>query len=171
MSESIFKRPALIAYLVKSISGRYTSKQIGKTVIQKMIYILSRKGLLEANYSMYHYGPYSQEIAGELNFAESSGLIEIKWIDDKGYFITSVPNKLEQFEPLLREGEKLEIDRAVEKFGGFNANELSIIATAIYLKDKFKVDDSKLIEAVHEIKDQYMISHISSILKKSEVIH
>ncbi len=169
MSESIFKRPTLIAYLVKSINDRYPDKQVGKTIIQKMMYILARKKLFDADYSMYYYGPYSQEVAGELNFAESTGIVEIRWVNDKGYFITPINDKLGHLEHVLRESEKKEIDDTVAKFGEFNANELSIIATALYLKDNFELDGRELIKAVHEIKDQHNMDYIKHILQRSGV--
>jgi uncharacterized protein YwgA len=170
MSESIFKNPAMITYLVKSIEKAYPGKQIGKTVIQKMVYISTIKGLLDANYSMHYYGPYSADVAGDLDFAESSGLLEIKWVNDKGYFVTSVPDKLEQLGEILNEKEKQEIDDIVARFGEYKANDLSIIATALYLRDKFELDNEKLVKSVNEIKDQYSASYIMHILEKSRIL-
>jgi len=67
---SMFKNSGLLGYLVKSLKQKYPDRQIGKTVIQKMMYLLSRNGIMDFEFSMYHYGPYSSEVAGELNFAE-----------------------------------------------------------------------------------------------------
>jgi len=131
---SMFKNSGLLGYLVKSLNQKYPNKQIGKTKIQKMMYLLSRNGITYFDFSMYHYGPHSSEVTGELNFAERSGIVEISWEDEKGYYINPT-NKVEEFSSLVEDDEKRAIDGLVELFGGFKAVDLSLIATALYLKD------------------------------------
>lgn len=167
-NESLFKNSALIGFLVKRIKEEYPSNQVGKTIIQKMIYILTRINIVDFDYSMYHYGPYSSKVSSELNFCESIGFVQVKWIDDKGYFIETTP-KLENFENHISEKEKQAIDDIVKKYGFFSAIELSIIATAFFLKDNFGVHNSKLIPAVHNIKNNHSVEYIEKILQKAEV--
>lgn len=138
---SIFKNPALIGYLAKKIQVEYPNRQVGKTYIQKMIYLLNRNDVVDFNYSMYHYGPYSSEVSGELNFAQNTGIVQVKWIDDKGYFIEST-SKL-------------------------NAIELSIIATGFFLKDNFGVSDSELVNVIHQFKPDHTVEFIENILRRA----
>jgi len=169
MVESIFTYPRLIGYLLKRMEDSYPDKQIGKTIVQKMMYLLTREGTVDFNYSMYHYGPYSSEVSGELNFASSSGIVDINWVDDKGYFIKST-QKLENFENLLTDQDKQVIDELVKKFGRFNANELSLIATAFFLKDNFNVSDVRLAEVVHNAKPKYPYKSIEIVLQKAGIL-
>lgn len=166
--KSIFKNPTLIGYLVKKIRVEYPKRQVGKTIIQKMMYLLNRNDVVDFDYSMYHYGPYSSEVSGELNFAQNTGIIQVKWIDDKGYFIEST-SKLKKFEKLITGGEKRAIDEIVERFGSFNAIELSIIATAFFLKDNFGVPNTELVNVIHQIKQDHTIEYIESILRKAGI--
>lgn len=167
--ESIFKNPTLIGYLVRRIGAEYPGEQVGKTVLQKMMYLLSRKKIVNFDYSMYHYGPYSSEVSGELNFAENTGIVEVKWIENKGYFIETTP-KIEKFEHLLTEKEKQGINEIVKRFGSFNAIELSIIATAFFLKDNFEVQDTKLVSVIQKIKQNHTFEYIESLLQKAEIL-
>ncbi len=164
--ESIFKNPTLIGYLVKRINMNDPNKQVGKTVIQKMMYLLTRNNIVDFNYSMYHYGPYSPAVSGELNFAENTGIVQIKWVDEKGYFIEAT-SKLKKFEKHIAKQEKQEINEIVEKFGSFNSIELSIIATAFFLKDNFGVSDTELVSMVHQIKQNHQVEYIESVLQKA----
>ena len=91
MPENIFHNPTLISYVIKNIKETYPEKQISKTIIQKLFYLLSRKDVVDFNYSLYHYGPYSSEVSNELNFAEEIDFILIDWIPEKGYFISPGP--------------------------------------------------------------------------------
>jgi uncharacterized protein YwgA len=170
MIESIFKHPALITYLVKILHERYPNKQIGKTVIQKLIYLLTLRSSMDIRYSMYYYGPYSQEVNDGLNLAESIDAVEIKWINDKGYFISTQPSGLEKLEPLLDKTKTECIEAVVDEFGNLMASELSIIATGLYLRDNFSTPDEQLIDAIHDIKRQYSIDYIKEVLEKGGVM-
>jgi uncharacterized protein len=167
--DSMFKTSGLMGYLVKRLSEERPDKQVGKTIIQKMMYLLSRNGIVDFDYSMYHYGPYSSEVAGELNFAERSGVVEISWEDDEGYFIKPT-DKIEKFSSLLDDNEKHAVDELVERFGGFKAIDLSLIATALYLKDNFGVDDDRLVDAVHNAKKKYSPVYIEGVLKAGGIL-
>lgn len=147
---------------------KYEGMQIGRTKIQKMMYLLGREDMLE-NYSMYHYGPYSNEVSGELSFAEISGIIESTWDTDSGYSIKPTP-QLDKFESFLDETERESIDVIVERYGKFMTKDLSIISTALYLRDNFNVPAEDLIESVHELKRKQPISHIENVLKETGVI-
>lgn len=169
MGESIFKNPAIIGYLVKRLHEKHPDKQIGKTLIQKMLYLLSRKGLVGFDYSMYHYGPYSAAADGELNFAENRGLIDIKWVDGAGYFAQATP-ELDRFEKLVDNNERSAIDRLIEGYGDFNAVDLSLIATAYFMKDNFDTPDTELANVIHNLKPRYAVDYIQSVLEKGGVI-
>lgn len=168
-SESIFKNPALVGYLVKRAGEEYPGKQIGKTIIQQMMYLLARRNEVNFDHSMHHYGPYSAQVSYELNFAENSDIVQIKWVNDKGYFIKTTP-KLKNFASLIADGEKHAIDDIVKKFGEFNAIDLSIITTAFFLKDNFGVHETKLAGVVHQVKQSHSLQYIENVLNKSGVL-
>ena len=167
--ESIFKNPAIIGSLVESLLTRDPSKQVGKTVVQKMMYLLSREGAVNFDYSMYHYGPYSAEVAGELNFAESAGIVEMKWVDEQGYFIKKGRN-LTRFSSLITGDQKKAVDKLVDTHVQFNATELSIITTAFFLKDNFKVPDARLAKVVHDLKPNHDLRFIEEKLREAGAI-
>ena len=50
IENSIFREPALIGYLVKSLKRRHSDKQVGKTMIQKMVYLLVRRKVMAFKY-------------------------------------------------------------------------------------------------------------------------
>lgn len=168
-TESIFKNPALIGYLVEQIKKKYPKKQVGKTIIQKKMYLLTRLKIVDFDYTMYYYGPFSSEVSGELDFAQGAGIIQIKWVDREGYFIEATP-KLKEFYSLITNEEKKAVEGIVEKFGDFNAIDMSIIATAFYLKDNFGVSDAELVEIIHKIKQNLSSEHIKNILEKARIL-
>jgi len=169
MMESIFWGPALIGYLVKCLNEKFPDNLVGKTVVQKMMYLLIREGVGDFRYSMYHYGPYSSAVSGELNFAESSEIVDINWIEEKGYSIKP-GSTLSKFEDLLTEEDKEKVNEISVKFGKFNAGALSLIATALFLEDNYDVAADELPQLVHRLKEKYDVSYIKKILKEAEII-
>lgn len=154
---------------LKRMEDGYPDKQIGKTVVQKMMYLLTRGGAVDFNYSLYHYGPYSSEVSRELNFASSAGIVDINWVDDKGYFINST-QKLEKFKNRLTDKDKQVVDELVKKFGRFNAIKLSLITTAYFLMDNFNVSDERLAEVVHDAKPNYSHEYIKNVLQNAGIL-
>jgi len=166
MQENIFHNPTLISYIVERIKETYPATQISKTIIQKLVYLLSGTNPIDFDYSLYHYGPYSSQVSNELNFAEEIDFIVIDWIPEKGYSIS--PGSMYSSKQLLQNTQKVErdaINEIVQKYGSYNAIELSIITTALFLKEKFGVNDkSKLVEIVSSLKPQYNKERISNLL-------
>ena len=65
-----------VAKLVKLNGGRL----VGKTRLQKTAYFLEAKGLgYGFDFSYYRFGPYSEELASDIDDAERSGFIIVNW--------------------------------------------------------------------------------------------
>jgi len=164
MDRDIFKGVAIISYLTRGIKERFPNKQVGKTLIQKMIYLLTRERIADYDYSLYHYGPYSGEVNSEINFCEALGVLNIEWVLDKGYFIDVKDTSFEKF---LSEEEKRKIEELISKYGNFTAIELSIITTALFIKDNFAIEDARIIEVISSIKPQHSKTWIRNVLMKA----
>ncbi|MEF8848943.1 MAG: type II toxin-antitoxin system antitoxin SocA domain-containing protein [Candidatus Thermoplasmatota archaeon] len=167
--ENIFKKPALIGYLVKKFNEKHPHKQIGNTIVQKMMYLLSRQNIVDFNYSMYHYGPYSSEVSRELNFSENTGIVGSIWNTDKGRNIWA-KETLDEFEEFIEEEEKDSINKIIDKYGKYRATDLAIIATGFYLRDRYDIPDEKLVEKVHSLKNKYTPEIIKKLLKDSGIL-
>ncbi len=163
-----FNNVAMIGYLVKELNEKYPDAQVGKTVVQKMMFLLNRMKICDFNYTLYHYGPFSSEVANELDYASDLGIVEIEWEEDKGYFIRPL-EKNGTYNIELSSDSKKAIDYLVSKYGRFNAAELSIIATGYYLMDNFGIQDCGLPQAVHEIKPKFGIEKIRNVLAEGLV--
>jgi uncharacterized protein YwgA len=161
-------RLKIIVYIVQKLTGS-TRQQIGTTTIQKLIFLLNRKGVTDYNYKMYHYGPYSIRVSQDVIIAGITNLLTVNWIENKGYDI-----KIKSGERLdtikLSKSTTDEIDQIVEKYGNFKAVDLSLIATAYYVLDNIKVEtDHQLISIVASLKPNYS-GIVAPVLKKAGVI-
>lgn len=170
--KTINKKPVLIGYLVKKLIEEYPSNQIGKTKAQKMVFLLTQKDItkeipVDFDYSMHYYGPYSAEVSSELDNAESMKIVNIKWIENKGFYIRP-GTEIGKYESILTEDEKMAVDNIVDKFGDSSITDLSIIATALFLKNNFNLSHERIVNIISKSKNQPLL-YIRNVLKKSEV--
>jgi len=167
---SVRKVTALIWHLVKELQDRGV-RQVGKTMVQKMMFLIGREIGEDFAYSMFHYGPFSMVVAQYIDYAEYAKAINVEWHDEKGFFITPVNSKGDSLSSLLTEEDKKVIKNVVEKYHKFSTSELSIITTALYLKDNFNVQDEKeMIRIVKSIKPGYSEERIGALLKEARIL-
>ena len=142
------EKKAIFTYLVSKLNEK--TDQVGKTTVQKMMYFLKRMGLVDYEYTLYHYGPYSFEVENELEQLESSGILNISWDPDRGYFI-----RLAEGYDLSEPGTSMKeaIDFLVRKFGQKRAKDLSLIATVLYFYSR--LPENEIIETVKNLKPQF----------------
>ncbi len=160
---------SVISYVMKKLTED-TSKQVGKTIIQKFGYLLSREKIAHYSYTMYHYGPFSDELSNDLEIIQGIGGINIEWKPENGYFIHPTQQIDDLIGGRLKRDDVIKIDEIIKKYRVFNAIELSIISTAFYIKDNFGIQsDDHIVQIVKSLKPQYS-GRISNVLKKAAVI-
>jgi len=155
---------ALIGLLQK------VAKPVGKTFLQKGIYIL-QEGLgekLEYDYRLHFYGPYSQELANDINFLHDLGLISID-SDPTGYGyqieITEYGTKFfeENFKDYAIEEGKL--NNIISIIGKDYAKEMELIGTTLYFA-KLSNNDEEIKQLVNMVKPHFNANDIELALKK-----
>jgi len=137
---SPFENYGIIAYL----SGKFTPTpptQFGKTALQKIIYILQGSCNVPLNYhfEFFTHGPYSRKLSNDLELAEYNRAIKINK-EEMGTNI-SQGEKSEEFISLVHDFiSKYDNDicRVLADFGGYNAKELEVRATLIFIYNYFK---------------------------------
>jgi uncharacterized protein YwgA len=175
--EISYDRYALIAELANR------SSSLGRTALQKKIYLL--QALFDVNvgydFTLYTYGPFTSEILSDLDVAESIGAVRIGNANSPyggfeikpGEEIDRITAKARLF--LNKNEEK--IKQLFKDFGDYNAKELELRATIVYVdqdlaKTQSSIDD--LIETVKEIKPGFSVDQIKAAvneLTENKYIH
>jgi len=167
--KELLKELSIIYYIVKKLKEKYPSKQVGKVIIQKLMYLFENQVNKDYEFTMYHYGPHSAKVGKYINLAEALELIIIGWDPEKGYLINI--NESAELPAEIAFNEKDIIDQLVDKYGAFSAAELSIIATALYIKNNFGItDSSRLIDTVLSLKPNNQKGWIKDVLRKANII-
>ena len=140
------------------------SPQFGKTVFMKLVYLLQELYGVPLGYrfSLYTYGPYSPEVLADLEYAKQRRQVNVEYSGDpKGGFRISTGERadahVEQSIPTASYEDKL--NELVARFGSFNARELELRTTSIFVWNKIRPknegDFNKVIQAVFHLKPHF----------------
>lgn len=139
------------------------SPQFGKTVFMKMAYLLQELYEVPLGYrfSLYTYGPYSPEVLADLEYAKLRHQVNVEYLGEQGGFHIAPSEKMgisgKQEGPISDFDERL--NELVERFGSFNARDLELRTTSIFLWKRIRPTKqegvSSLVEAVRHLKPHF----------------
>ena len=158
-------RFAIIRYLVDKLGD------VGKTKIQKLIYFLQEAfGVhLDYVYTMYYFGPYSEELDNDLLDMKLQDYLNIE-PDPAGYgyhvrpgneTIASIANTIK---PYARQ-----LDECVDGFGDFPALHLELLGTLYFVKhSEDQLTKEEIIKKVKILKPKFDMPEIKKFYEKLE---
>lgn len=177
-----WNRYGLISELTSRLQDR--CPQFGKTILQKMVYLLQEVYGVKCGYQfdLYTYGPFTSQLLQDLDIVETLNGVRISSVTSAvgGYHIEPGERNeelREKAEEFLRSSDVSEaIDCLIRDFSSFNAKQLELLSTIVYvdrdMKDK-GLSREKLIRMVGDIKPKFSGSEIEdavSILETMRII-
>ncbi|HEY8462948.1 MAG TPA: Panacea domain-containing protein [Bacillota bacterium] len=151
-----------IARLIPIIEkiNRFQKPGPGKKTLQKLVYLIQRKGVgLGFNFSIHYYGPYSSELDYALHSLEMQGVLEII-PDGKTHRIslTENVNLIDEDESEAFDADQLrKIDEIISKFANKSAYDLEALSTTDYVAQQLQTngnsgDQESIVKGVRKIK-------------------
>ncbi len=141
----------------------------GKKMLQKLLYLMERKGLqLDLDYSIHYYGPYSSELDQKLRVYEAFNLIAIK--------PSSMTHTISIASEVIRDVTPEENDIIADVIGKYAHNtplELELLTTADYVANTILVcknaSREDIIKEVLRIKgSKFSIEKINASITRLE---
>lgn len=160
-----WQRYALLTAIVCQLDGRMS--QLGKTALQKMVYLLQELGGFDCGYDfeMYTYGPFAKELLCDLDAVNGLDGITVTALGPRdGYRITPSENA-------DRIAGKVDSDTAndlaeklrpiVEAFAGLQAIDLELLSTIVFVAQRRKSRGRDIvIDLVMTLKPKFSRSQI-----------
>ena len=152
-----WKKYGIIVELARRFEN--VSPQFGKTALQKMVYLLTTLYNVPSGYdhTLYTYGPYSSELAVDAEFVVAMGGVYLQEGHRGGYEIKVankadwIQSKSESFISIYEQ----EFNDLVDKFGEYNARELELRSTLIFLAKSEKLTSEKLKKQLFNLKPYF----------------
>ena len=161
-----WERYALIAELAHRLEGG--PSHFGKTKLQKLVFLLQELHGVESGYrfSLYTYGPFGSQIRQDLDIVDSLEGVKVEMVGTGlgGYHIA--PGNLnaelrERGNDFITDPDvSKSLDGLVREFGEYNARELELRSTIIFVYRRAGIPKSeagrhKLIRLVKAIKPRF----------------
>lgn len=146
---------------------RCSKKKVGKTFIQKAIYVL--QSWLDWNsdykFKLHYYGPYSPELSDDLDILSELGLIEMVF-NGHSYEIVITKEGLrflgEHLEAYMLD--KTKIERAISLVGKDDVRNMELIGTVLYFS-KLSDDELEIVKLVNTVKPHFPDNTIRNSIK------
>ena len=144
----------------------------GKKAYQKLVYFSKAIGIpLNESYKLYYYGPYSQQVADELEECLNYGILDKS--EEAFYFNAGIKSK-EVLEKNKKDiyAYKERLEKIIKTFGECDPMELEILATVHFIYNNmnfiYGMNDRKvIIEEVKKIKSpKFSDTEIQDAYKK-----
>lgn len=162
-----WKKYAIIIELSRRLKD--VSPQLGKTVLQKMVYLLTEVYGVSSGYlhTLYTYGPYSADLASDIEFVASMGGIKLKE-SQRGYIIS----ESEQGEMIWGKAQEFinqhsdQFAKLVEDYGTYNAKELELRSTLVFLQKRGGMSKDMLMEQLRSIKPYFTVEEVKTAIEQ-----
>ncbi|HBW34799.1 hypothetical protein [Desulfosporosinus sp. BICA1-9] len=144
------------------------SPQFGKTVLQKLVYLLTTIYVVPTGYehTLYTYGPFSAELASDVETVSAMEGVHITHGAKSGYEINPgnnadwVCSKSKEFINVNSD----KIDCMIRDFGFFSAKELELRSTLIFLTKSEKLPREKLKHQLTDLKPYFTEEEVYSAI-------
>lgn len=154
---------------------RSANKKVGKTFIQKAVYILQEwlDGDSDYKFKLHYYGPFSATLSDELDYLVELGLIELLF-NGRNYEISInaegmrfLDEHLESYMP-----NKMKIDRAIALIGTKDVKNMELLGTILYFAKLSNVEDeiTQLVNTVKPHFDEDQIYGAIAHLKEQKIL-
>ncbi len=147
---------ALIVHLAK----RLNKKNFGKTKLQKIVYLADKLKRVRVGYdfNFYTYGPFSSDLAADLDYVESLGGVEIvhnQTVNRYEIRPSESADRLESKTEKFFSDNKSAIDEIVDRFGDKQAKDLELLSTIIYVTHSGFSDKDRIVQKTKDLKPRF----------------
>lgn len=146
----------------------------GRTAMVKFLYFLQTiRGVpLGYNFTLYSYGPFDSEVLSDIEYAVSLGIVTSTIVTNPsgyGYEVSPGPNRDEAKARAAGFLDKYsaDIDWVLQRFGRFNASDLELTSTTVFVDREVHREGRHLTQAelatrVKEVKPHFTEARIQS---------
>ena len=163
--ETEYNAEALATYIVRELERMFPSRPTGRSKLQKMFYLLSRKVHGNLRFDLFLNGPYSDQVEKALGQAVESGMLSA--VKENGRSNISARGGITSKVPLDIQGKA---DQCILAYGFYGEEDLAILTTALFLEDCDILLPDELIKAVLAVNPRFDLRRVCSLLDRSDVV-
>jgi hypothetical protein len=156
---------ALATYIVREIERMFPSRPLGRSRLQKLFYLFSRKVNVDLGFDLFLNGPYSDWVEKVLGQAVESGMLTAlkengrSSISARGGILGELPCDLRE-----------KANQCIRAYGFYDEEDLAILTTALFLEDCNILLPDELIKVVLAVNPRFDMRRVCSLLDRSDIV-
>jgi hypothetical protein len=155
----------LATFVVREIERMCPFRTVGRSLLQKLFFVLSREGIVDASFDLFLSGPYSERVESALDQAVGAGMLTV--VKENGRSSISARGGIPGRVPPEIQGKAIQ---CVQYYGFNNDTDLAILTTALFLQDRGCADPEGLARAVIAINPHFDVRRVCSLLDRSDMV-
>jgi hypothetical protein len=155
----------MASFVVREIERAFPGRSIGRSLLQKLFFIMSRDGLIDIPFDLFINGPYSDWVESALNHAMELGMLTVQKEDGRSS-ISARGGLSGDVPQAFRERARC----SVLAYGFHEEGDLAILTTALFLDQRGHGQD-ELIRVVIMVNPRFDLRRVCSLLDPSDVVY
>jgi len=155
----------LAAYVVCEMERMFPARKVGRSLLQKLFYVLSREGIVEAPFDLFMNGPYSDWVENALCRAVESGMLTA--VKEDGRSSISARGGIPGQVPAELQARAI---RCLQAYCFNDDDDLAILTTSFFLDDRGRRGSDELVRAVIAVNPRFDVRRVCSLIDRSDVI-
>lgn len=163
------RQRALIAWLAEHCG---TSGHLGKTAFQKLVYATTEICGVDTGYEfkIYTYGPFSRDLAGDLDSADRSGIIAIEYLTNENRYKLQAGSQaavvIDQCQDFIATNLPY-LNWVSENLGNRSARYLELFSTLHFIvRTEQDLSDNKAVDDLLSLKPKFERGEVAACLQK-----
>jgi hypothetical protein len=156
---------ALATFVVREIERMFPFRTVGRSLLQKLFFVLSREGIVDASFDLFLSGPFSERVESALDRAVGAGMLTA--VKENGRSSISARGGISGKVPPEIQSKAI---RCMQCYG-FNSDvDLAILTTVLFLQDRGCAGSDELARAVIAVNPRFDVRRVCSLVDRSEMV-
>ena len=157
---------ALAAFVVSETERMFPTRSAGRCLLQKIFYVLSRDGHVEAPFDLFMNGPYSDWVESALGQAVERGMLTA--VKENGRSSISARGGIPG--EVLTDLKEM-VTQCIRAYGFYDESDLAILTTALFLENQGRQGPDELVKAVIAINPRFDPRRACLLLDRSDIVY
>jgi len=156
----------LAMFLVSEMERVFPARVVGRSLLQKLFFILSRYDEVSIPFDLFINGPYSDGVEDALGRAVESGMLTVLRENGRSS-ISARGGIMRDISPELKE----KAVQCIRAYGYYEESDLAILTTALFLDQNRIQGNEDLVKAVIAVNPRFDPKRVCSLLDRSDIVY
>jgi hypothetical protein len=157
---------ALATFVVREMELSFPTRVVGRSLLQKLFFLLSNYDDVSASFDLFINGPYSDWVEEALERAVDLGMLTV--LRENGRSSISARGGI--MGDITQETKERAV-QCIRSYGFYEESDLAILTTALFLEQNCDLGTGDMIRAVSAVNPRFDLRRVCSLIDRSNVVY